>query len=108
MTEKKKIDGWAIVGKVVTFILLLAFIAIIRGAVLSVLWGWFIEPLGVPAINVAGAIGIAVIVAMLTQRKADAEEEKKPAMLRITEAVTIDFFGAAFALLIGYVVHLFL
>lgn len=38
---------------------------IINGWVLSVLWGWFIWPLGVKAISIPEAIGISVVVQAL-------------------------------------------
>jgi len=37
------------------------------GYVLSVMWGWFLVPLGAPEIGVAHAIGIAGLVAMIAK-----------------------------------------
>jgi hypothetical protein len=37
------------------------------GYVLSVMWGWFLVPLGAPKIGVAHAIGIAGLVAMIAK-----------------------------------------
>ena len=50
--------------------------SIFRGWVLTILWDWFIVPLGVPHIGIATALGIVIIVNMLTQHL-DTKPEKK-------------------------------
>ena len=40
----------------------------LNGLVLSVLWGWFMVPLGVPGINIAHAIGISCVVGLLSHQ----------------------------------------
>lgn len=40
-----------------------------RGFVLSMLWAWFIAPLGLPEIGVLWAIGLAVVISMFTPAK---------------------------------------
>lgn len=40
--------------------------AVVKGFVLSTMWGWFIVPLGVPDIGIAWAIGITGVVGLLT------------------------------------------
>jgi hypothetical protein len=42
--------------------------AIISGVVLVVLWGWFIVPLGVPALKVAHGIGFCLVTSFLTHK----------------------------------------
>jgi hypothetical protein len=49
-------------------ILSIVIAAVISGTVLMVLWGWFIVPLGVPAIRVVHGIGIAITVSFLTHQ----------------------------------------
>lgn len=41
---------------------------IYKAFVLSILWGWFAVPLGMPKIGLAQAVGIALIVAMLAKQ----------------------------------------
>ena len=37
----------------------------LNGWVLSILWLWFVVPLGVPAIGIAQAVGLATLIGML-------------------------------------------
>lgn len=39
---------------------------ILRGWVLSTLWAWFLVPIGAPAIGIATALGISVIIGLFT------------------------------------------
>lgn len=53
--------------KIVAVALALAIpLGILRGWVLSLLWGWYVTPLGVPAIGVVQAIGLTWLVGLLT------------------------------------------
>jgi hypothetical protein len=56
-------------AKIIGFLALLALdipVLILRGFVLSQLWLWFLVPLGVPVVGIAQAIGISLLVSMLT------------------------------------------
>ncbi len=77
-------------------------LSIWKGFVLSILWGWFLVPLGVPAIGTAHAIGIAVLVSMLTyqHRKSSSEVSLEPLFL--------SFVSPLFALAIGHIVKGFM
>lgn len=55
----------AIVLGVLGFLVLDIPAMILRGYVLSVLWRWFVVPLGVPEIGIAQAIGISIIVGLV-------------------------------------------
>jgi hypothetical protein len=43
-------------------IILLVPMALLRGFVVFTLWGWFLIPLGLPAIGIAHAMGISGMV----------------------------------------------
>lgn len=78
--------------------------SILRGYVLSILWGWFVVPFGVPPISVAWAIGISVLVTLLTTQYVKTEGDSKP------DFVTMTFFGISIPLIawfIGFIVHSF-
>jgi hypothetical protein len=60
------LKGFEAIGKMVVVLLVYALAAIVDGLVLKVLWGWYVEPLGVTAITVAGAIGLALTVNLAT------------------------------------------
>ena len=49
------------------FVVLVILGYLLKGATLSILWGWFVVPVfGAPALTIAPAIGIALIVSYLT------------------------------------------
>lgn len=83
--------------------LLLFVNAIVRGFVLSILWGWFLVPLGVPAVGVAGAIGVALVIGMLTEhlKNQDSTED-------VGVQITVSLLSPFFILLLGYIVHSFM
>jgi hypothetical protein len=41
---------------------------VLWAVVLTVLWGWFVVPLGVPSINAAEAFGLAIVVGMFRRQ----------------------------------------
>lgn len=69
---------------------------LVRGLVISVLWGWFVVPVfGLPALHVAPALGLAVLLNYLLNHKKGA-------------ASLMDIFlGALAALGVGWVIQLF-
>lgn len=69
---------------------------LVRGFVLTVLWGWFAVPVfGLPALGIAPALGLTVLLNYLLNHK--------------REAQTLGgiFDGALAALGVGWVIHLF-
>lgn len=54
---------------------LIAFAAVIEGFVLTVLWRWFMVPLGAPLLTIPTAIGIALIVGMLTHQHSKQDDD---------------------------------
>lgn len=55
-------------------------LAVLRGWALSILWSWFMVPLGLPTLGIAHAIGFAMTVAFLTHQdstKVDDRETKE-------------------------------
>lgn len=103
MQAKARPSGWAIFGGAIAVTGAVAVSAIIRGLVLSILWGWFVEPLGIEAIDIAEAIGLSAVVGLLWQRLPDKGAERLP----FAEAFWIGMVGAAAALSMGWVAHLF-
>ena len=71
--------------------LLLIWGNIFNGWVLSVLWSWFIWPLGVKAISIPEAIGISIVVQALWKP----EYPMMAAKFENIESVS-DFLGKAF------------
>jgi hypothetical protein len=55
----------------------IAALSVLRGWVLSIIWGWFLVPLGLPAIGIAQAIAISLIASFLTHQAGDKKREGK-------------------------------
>jgi hypothetical protein len=47
---------------IVFFAVVLAIIMMLRGVAMAMLWHWYAEPLGLPGIGIAQAIGIGLLV----------------------------------------------
>lgn len=78
-------------------ILGLVGLAILRGFVLSVLWGWFLVPLGVTDIGIAGAIGISFIISMFTANNSGKVAES------VTKAISTAVLTPSVILLLGWI-----
>lgn len=77
-------------------------IAVVNGIVISILWGWFIVPLGMPSLSVVNAVGMGLVISMFTARptKSTSDEDIFAAFL----------FGLFYPLLmlgLGFLWHLF-
>jgi hypothetical protein len=87
------------------FPVLVAASSIWRGYVLSVLWAWFMVPaFGLPALSVALAIGLSLIVGLVTHQRTGREIEK-PFSLGVTVALAT--LAPALCLLAGWIAHQF-
>jgi hypothetical protein len=75
---------------------------ILRGWVLSVMWGWFIVPaFGLPALSIPIAIGIAMIMSYLTH-------QIEPDDSSTAKAAGHAFGGPIMVLLLGWIVQMFI
>jgi len=75
-----KAIGWI----TVTFIGLFVT-SLYRGFVLSLCWVWFVVPFGTPAISIAHAMGISLVVGFLTSKsgkKPDTDDEFAEVLMR--------------------------
>ncbi len=97
------------VGYVFTFFIMVFISSIWSGFVFSILWSWFIvSAFSLPEINIPTAIGIALIISYLTHQY-DSEESKGKKFLDIMiEATGKAAVKPAFALLVGWIVTLFM
>lgn len=78
---------------------------ILKGHVLSVLWGWFLVPsLGVPALNLVPAIGLSIIMELLTVHQLKISGKKLSAL----ENAGFTAFIYLFILVNGYIFSLFM
>ena len=75
-------------------------VAIWRAFVLSVLWGWFLVPMGAPAIGVALAYGLLLVVEVAKPARPDPDN--------VAETLVFSALLNALVLATGYLVHLIL
>lgn len=77
---------------------------VLRAWVLTVLWGWFLVPLGIPEVSIPTAIGIALILGLFTQHLAKEENKEK----NIIADIGIRAIGAPIvSLVLGWIVTFF-
>lgn len=96
-------------SNLIMFVFSFAILSIVyRGWVLTMLWGWFLVPLGIPAISIATALGIVLIVSMFTPNN-ETKSEKKTGDIsdQLAEAMGKAFATPTITLLIGLLVSLF-
>lgn len=84
-------------------VLVIAGLAIIRGLVVSYMWGWFMVPIfALPEISIVPAIGIAMTLSYLIKGLPEVKKEEwKEILLR-------NALGPLSVLSVGYIVHLFM
>lgn len=106
----KNNDGWACLGIAVFLVITIILSSVLNGWVLSILWSWFIVPyFSLPKISIAIAIGISLIVAMLTHQESNKKEDKEETLTSIVITMLIKAIATpAIFLVFGWVVHLFL
>jgi len=89
------------------FLLILGLVAVsvvvsvVNGFVLSYLWQWFVTPLGIPAIGLAHAIGLGMIIRYLTKSESNSENT-------IGSAIVDAFLGPFVMLGLGAIVKAFM
>lgn len=100
MTKKQKLGCW--MG--VAWLALIVVSVPLRGWILSVLWSWFVVPLGAAGIDMWHAAGFAAIVTLLTHRSESEESEDTSKLWGrlIAAAVVLPLLMLAF----GWLFHL--
>ncbi len=89
--------------QVLLIVALVVAAAVIDGLALSVLWGWFVHPLGVREIGIAHAIGISIVLRFILSDTAKTKQGKGT-----WELVGTLLLAPLFAIAMGWVIHLFM
>ena len=93
---KDEPNGWLVLFALLS----IPFTVVLGAGVVADLWGWFVVPLGVPAMSKAQAFGLSLFVAYLTHNTAVKTESKElDALVVLMWAKPISYWCA------GYVVH---
>ena len=74
------------------------------GFVLSILWAWFAVPLHVPGIGIAEGIGLSLIMRMFTYDSSKQQDQEG----QLPHAIIVGFVLPLIALIMGFIVHLFM
>ncbi len=77
---------------------------VVRAWVFTLLWSWFVVPLGAPEVGIATAVGLALIISLFTQHLAK-EETKDKSM--INDLITRAFLAPIVTLIVGWLVTYF-
>lgn len=93
------------------FVIGLIFVGVVlRGWALSTLWAWFLVPIGVPAIGIATALGISVIIGLFTVHlnndKIKISNKSSPELIGNVLAKAIG--GPLMSVFVGWVITLFM
>lgn len=84
-------------------------IAIWRGYVLSILWAWFMVPtFGLPALSLAAAIGVAMVISFLTYQHSNCQEKEQSFGDKLTNTFGVAFIYPLLSLGMGWVVLQFM
>jgi hypothetical protein len=80
----------------------------LRGWVLVCLWVWFVEPVfGLAAPSVVNAIGLSLLVSLLTHQVADKKQEDRGPWMSISISFGTSTVVSLVSLLAGWIVHQF-
>jgi len=87
---------------VILAIAAMLFNSLLRGWVLAIQWEWFLVPLGVPSVGIVHAIGVSLVVSMLTHQM-DTNEHQRDAKERAWEAIIYSTLMSLLFLLSGWI-----
>jgi hypothetical protein len=77
----------------------LLMLAVLNGFMLSYMWEWFVVPFGLPSVSIIHAIGIAILVSMLTDHSKSSKGDDDPFIqIAIYVVARLIAFGIAFLL----------
>ena len=91
----------------VTLAVVITAAAAVNGLVIKIMWGWFVTPLGLPALGYAQAIGLGFLARYLTwqQQTPDQNDDDKEAKIR---RMVVVFLYPFIVLGLGFVAHSFM
>ena len=75
---------------------------ILNGFAVYIMWGWFIEPLGVPGIGIAHSLGISFLVTFITHQDVQSPDRD------LFEAFILLFSKPLLTLLFGWIFQAFM
>ncbi len=76
------------------------------GLVFKIMWGWFVIPIGAPAVTVAQGVGLAALVMLVRNNRK--EDEDTSLYDELPGIVVRSTFIPAYILLVGWIAHWFM
>lgn len=111
MEKSRNDEIWDVFGEIGNLLLVMIFIMLFRGYVLSILWMWFVVPLGVLPITAVHGIGIFLLVCFLSVKKTPKNSEEKQ-QKSSGEKAALEFLTATLYTLLmwgmGAILHIFM
>lgn len=108
--KRNNLDGFGCFGLVILAIAVVVLGSVANGFVLSKLWEWFVAPtFELPLLSIPVAMGISVVVAMLTYQssKSDKKSESKSLNEAVIELILEVTLKPATTLLVGWIIYQF-
>lgn len=92
----------------IPFLISISVGPILHGWVLSILWRWFMVPtFHLPTLQIPAAIGISLVVELITYHHVDAEPKNESATDKMFGQLSMMLFLPLYVLAFGWVVHKF-
>jgi hypothetical protein len=82
-------------------------LTLFEGVVLKVLWGWYLVPLGLPKISVIMAIGVSLIINMITLHEVHISDTEENKAERLLKRILFGIGLPTMYLLVGWFFHFF-
>lgn len=100
---------FSVIGLIGFFSFAIALSTLLNGWALSVLWGWFMVGIfELPGISVGQAIGISVIVNLLTYTHVESNTKDKKVSELVGQLLGSAILRPLFAVLVGWLVYRFM
>lgn len=77
--------------------------AVFEGFALKTLWAWFLVPLGLPAIGLAHAVGVAALIGLVTHQTPATNDDEHTARVLVFGAIS-----PGGALVVGWIAKSFM
>lgn len=86
-------------------LLMIPLTVALNGWALSILWSWFVVPIfGLPALSLASALGLSIVVSFMTHQDVDCEQPDRSMSATWSRVVAITVGRPLLALLMGWII----
>lgn len=97
-----------IIGIITVTLITMVLSVVMDGWALSLLWEWFIYPIGGPQLNIPQAIGFSIVVRYLTHQHQKDENKDKPFTEVLSWSIALAIVKPLMALGVGLIIKSFM